>query len=249
MQIVILRYESLASTNLEALAQARRGAPEGVCIVAREQTKGRGRLGRAWISPVGAGLYLSLIVRPQIALHKYPLLTFAAALAVREAIAETSDVRPDIKYPNDVLINNHKVCGILAETTEIANDKQNIAAVIGIGINLTRESVAPDLPFATSLEHETSLKPDAENLLRAVLANFRLHYQSLHAEGGDTLLLATYAAHSSFAEGKRVSVVTGDEQFEGITCGLSGDGALRVETCDGELKIVRAGDVTQVRGK
>lgn len=243
MQTVILRFDSLPSTNTEAAAHARRGAREGVCITAREQTAGRGRLQRAWSSPKDAGLYLSIVTRPPFELSKFPLLTFAAALAVRDALIEVYRLKIDIKYPNDVLINEKKVCGILAETVETAT---GTAAIIGIGINLARTAIAPDLPFATTIEHETGCAPDGEELLHAVINNFNNRYLTLALQDGDTLTLAAWASHSTFAENKTVRVTTHDESFIGTTRGLSSDGALRVEV-DGKIKTVRVGDVTAVR--
>ncbi len=247
MQIVILRYDALSSTNSEAAAQARRGASEGLCVVAREQTAGRGRLGRVWRSPPGAGLYLSIVVRPRFMLSRFPLLTFAAALAVRDVISDLiveSRRVIDIKYPNDVLINGKKVCGILAEIVET---QLGTAAVIGIGINLTNEAVAPDLPFATTLEIVAGKRFDAEIILRELLKSFRTRYAALQEPEGDAATLVAWAAHSSYAEGKRVRVTIYNETFEGTTRGLTFDGALRVELESGEIKIIRAGDVTAVR--
>src|ERR1700704_3829595 len=116
----ILRFDSIDSTNLEAMRQAKAGAPEGLCIVAREQTKGRGRLDRSWQSPPDAGLYMSLVLRPRFAMNAWPLITLMAALSVYDALMKTCELRPDIKWPNDLCVNDRKLCGILAETVETA---------------------------------------------------------------------------------------------------------------------------------
>ena len=112
----ILQLDSIDSTNLEAMRQAKAGAPEGLCVVAREQTSGRGRLNRGWESPKDAGLYLSVILRPQIAMEQWPLITLMAALAVGDALLRSCDLRADIKWPNDICVNDRKLGGILAET-------------------------------------------------------------------------------------------------------------------------------------
>src|SRR5262245_25271114 len=114
----ILHFDSLPSTNLEAAKRAAEGAPEGLVVVADEQTAGRGRLGRQWASPKGAGLYFSIVLRPEGEARIWPLITFVAALAVHDALLQCCGLQTDIKWPNDVLANDRKLCGILAETWE-----------------------------------------------------------------------------------------------------------------------------------
>src|SRR4029434_419645 len=119
-QPTIQRFDSIDSTNLEAMRQAKAGVPEGVCIVAREQPKGGARLDRSWQSLPNAGLYMSLILRPKFAMSAWPLITLMAALAVYDSLMKTCELRPDIKWPNDLCVNDRKLCGILAETVETA---------------------------------------------------------------------------------------------------------------------------------
>src|SRR4051812_48961889 len=110
---VILRFDSLPSTNTEAAQQAAQGAPEGLCVVAGEQTRGRGRSGRVWISPAGAGLYFSIVLRPgQLEMQSWPLLTLMAALAVHDALQSACALETDIKWPNDIIAGERKLCGI-----------------------------------------------------------------------------------------------------------------------------------------
>src|SRR5260221_12979944 len=117
----ILRFDSIDSTNLEAIRQARAGAPEGLCVVAREQTQGRGRLDRSWQSPKDAGLYFSIVLRPGIEVKAWPLITLMAALAVCDAPMKACNLRAAIKCPNDLYFDDRKFCGVLAGTvaTEI----------------------------------------------------------------------------------------------------------------------------------
>src|SRR5215467_12879272 len=133
----ILRYESLPSTNTEVARLAAQGAEEGLAIVADEQTAGRGRLQRAWSSPKGAGLYFSILLRPAIASDRWPLITFVAALAAGDALHEAAGVQTDIKWPNDLLSGERKICGILAEAIDTPNGR---AVIVGIGINLTPDA-------------------------------------------------------------------------------------------------------------
>ncbi len=229
------------------MEQARRGAKEGTTVIAREQTAGRGRLGRVWRSPPGAGLYMSLVLRPRIAYiarADFPMLVFAAALGVHDALRAACALSTDIKYPNDLLYDGRKLCGILGETIDTP---QGTAAIIGIGINLTNEAFAPDLPHATSLEAATGKRFDAKLIMRAVLDAFAVRYEVLHKVNGIQNTLAAWSAASSFANDKPVRITLDNEIFVGTTRGLESDGALRVETLEGHLRLVRAGDVTAVR--
>ena len=243
-QPTIQRLDSIDSTNLEALRQAKAGAPEGLCIVAREQTKGRGRLDRSWQSPPDAGLYMSLILRPKFAMTAWPLLTLMAALAVCDSLMKACELRADIKWPNDLYVNDRKLCGILAETVETALGP---AAVVGIGINLSSEIVPLVQVEATSVESETGRRPDSDLVLNSLLNSMAERYDLLRSATGCEHIIREWCEHSSFAMGRRVRVTLSDEAFEGTTRGLESDGALRVETAGGKMKIVRAGDVTAVR--
>src|ERR1043165_3583367 len=152
MKLRILRYESLPSTNTEVARLAAEGAAEGLAVVAHEQTARRGRLQRAWSSPKGAGLYLSILLRPKPEPERWPLITFVAALATGDALLDASQVQTDIKWPNDLLANERKICGILAEAIETPTGR---AVVVGIGINLTNDAFPDEL-----INLATSERPD-----------------------------------------------------------------------------------------
>lgn len=242
----IMRFDSLPSTNTEAARQTARGAPEGLCVVAREQTAGRGRRERSWVSPKDAGLYLSVVLRPALAARDWPLVTFAAALAVRDALAEVCRLEADIKWPNDLLAGGRKLCGILAEAVEGSRAR---AVVLGVGVNLTERSFPEELrETATSVEGQTGRAPEAERLLEALLRALARHYETLHAPSGADAILREWEARSSYAHGRRVRVALAEETFDGTTRGLTPDGALRVETDGGAVRTVTAGDVTALRG-
>ena len=245
LALTILRFDSLPSTNDEAAQQAVAGAPEGLCVVAREQTAGRGRQRRAWASPLDAGLYFSIVLRPRFAASRWPLITLMAALAVRDALAESFQLETDIKWPNDILAGERKLCGILAETVETVAGR---AVVVGIGVNLDDRAFPPELhETATSVAAATGDAPDREELLRSLTRALARRYADLQATDGAEATLREWTAHSSFAAGRRVRVALDGETFEGRTRGLEGDGALRVEMDDGTIRIVRAGDVTSLR--
>jgi BirA family biotin operon repressor/biotin-[acetyl-CoA-carboxylase] ligase len=244
MKPQVLRYESLPSTNTEVARLASQGADEGVAVVADEQTAGRGRLQRAWSSPKGAGLYFSILLRPALAPERWPLITFVAALAVGDALREAARVETDIKWPNDLLADERKICGILAEAIETPAGR---AVVVGIGVNLTNEAFSSELSsVATSVAHASGQKAEREMILTALLSALSRWYSLLHESDGAEKIVAAWASHSSYATGKWVQVTNGDEVLHGVTRGVESDGALRLETRHG-LQLIRAGDVTSVR--
>jgi BirA family biotin operon repressor/biotin-[acetyl-CoA-carboxylase] ligase len=238
-------YDSLPSTNLEAAQLAAEGAAEGVCVVAREQTAGRGRLQREWQSPKDAGLYFSIVLRPTLPQQAWPLLTLMAAVAIHQALREAFEVDADIKWPNDLLVNDKKICGILAETVETILGR---SVVLGIGVNLTKNAVPEALKSeATAVEFATGRRAEPEALLGTLTNALGKYYELLRSAEGPQSILDEWTSRSSYASGKFVRTVEGDESFLGTTRGLERDGALRVETDSGEIRIVRAGDVQTVR--
>src|SRR5918997_6345540 len=171
----ILRFDSLPSTNTEAARQAARGVSEGLCVVAREQTEGRGRQQRRWSSPADAGLYFSIVLRPQLEVRAWPLLSLMAALAVADALSDVCGLSTDIKWPNDIYAAGRKLCGILAETVETS---AGIACILGIGINLKTTAYPDSLrDLATSVEALTGSAPDVERLLQALTRAISSRYE------------------------------------------------------------------------
>lgn len=241
----VLRFESLPSTNTELARLASEGAEEGLSIVADEQTAGRGRLQRTWSSPKGAGLYFSILLRPTIPQNQWPLITFAAALAAADALHEASDIQADIKWPNDLLSGERKICGVLAETIETPAGR---AVIVGIGINLTQNAFPAELSnVATSVTAATGRPPEREMILAALLRALTRWYSLLHEPAGPEKIVAAWTNRSSYASDKLVQVNNGNEVWQGLTSGLEPDGALRLKTPTGEMKLVRAGDVCSVR--
>lgn len=245
MNFNILKFETVGSTNSEALDQARRGGSEGLCVVADQQTAGRGRLGRTWISPADAGLYLSLILRPKLEMRFLPLITLLTSVAVAETLTRHYGLAPDIKWANDVHIKEKKVSGILAETTETP---LGLAVIIGVGINLVSAGIPDELAAtATSIESETGQKPDKQLLLDAFLTKFAFYYEKFTADGGPGFIRREWTNRSSYASGKLVRAVLHDETLFGRTCGIEENGALRLETESGQIRLIQAGDVHQIR--
>ena len=244
-QPTILRFDSIDSTNLEAMRQARAGAAEGLCIVAREQTQGRGRLDRSWQSPRDSGLYFSILLRPRIGMTAWPLITLMASLAVADALMKACNLRVDIKWPNDICFGERKLCGILAEAVDA---EAGPATVVGIGINLKADSLPATVSdLAMSVEAATGAKPDGTRVLSELLKAFGERYELLQSPLGGEHTIREWCANSSYAIGRQVRVSLEHDTFEGTTRGLEGDGALRVETAGGKIRLVRAGDVTALR--
>lgn len=244
MQIQIFRYDTIDSTNSEAMRQAKLGAEEGLCIIADEQTAGRGRHGRTWISEKDSGLYLSILLRPTLPTELTPLITLMSAVSVHQALAK-SGVAADIKWVNDLLVGDKKICGILAEATATPN---GLAVVVGIGINLRDGNFPSELAAtATSIEALTGTSPDRDLLAGNLVDAIRANYKILQSPQGPAEIRRMWTERSSYADGKSVTVRTDGEVFAGITRGIEENGALRVETAEGAVKIVQAGDVERLR--
>lgn len=243
MNFTILPFDKIDSTNTEAINQARRGADEGLCIVAREQTAGRGRHGRTWVSEKDAGLYFSLVLRPKIESHLLPLITLMTAVAAHNAIENAFKIECDIKWVNDIHVGGKKICGILAETVETEKD---LAVIVGIGINLKSSNFPPELAeTATSIENETGATPNLEKFL-PILTSFLEKYCDLLYEDAEKIR-KEWSSRSSYAFGKQVRIKLETEIIYGTTRGIEENGALRLELETGEVRIIHTGDVEQLR--
>ncbi|HKP45341.1 MAG TPA: biotin--[acetyl-CoA-carboxylase] ligase [Pyrinomonadaceae bacterium] len=242
---VVLRFDSLPSTNTEAVRQAIAGAREGLCVVAKEQTAGRGRFERSWVSPKDAGLYLSIVLRPALDQKHWPLISLATAVAVADALHDAGKIKTDIKWPNDVMHNDKKLCGILAETVDTELGR---ACIVGIGVNLTDAAFPVTLAAtATSVADAAGRVTNSEQVLNAILKSFAEYYEILQSPNGSADIVTAWSNRSSYALGKRVRVTESDRVFVGTTRGLESDGALRVETDSGEISVLYAGEVQSLR--
>ncbi|HKX29463.1 MAG TPA: biotin--[acetyl-CoA-carboxylase] ligase [Blastocatellia bacterium] len=240
---MIHHYSALGSTNdrLKELSDA----PEFTCIVADEQRAGRGRNGRAWHSTPGAGLYLSILLCPKGASSRTPLLSLAAGICVAEVLAQDSIGGIDLKWPNDVLVHERKISGILIEG--VSSGTQIHRLVMGIGVNLNAGSFPPELSqTATSLAIETGRHIAVDEFRNRLLKRIAEWYARWTA-GEDQAILDRWQELSSYATGKQVLVTLGEAPLTGETAGLTETGALRVRTGDDQLKIVYAGEIMSLR--
>ena len=246
MNFNILRHDTLDSTNTEAANQARLGVDEGVCVIARQQTAGRGRHGRNWVSEKDSGLSFSIVLRPEINMRYLPLITLMTGVAVYDTLKEFG-LKPDIKWVNDVLIGEKKICGILAETVDTP---RGLAVIVGIGVNLTNRNFPDEIAgTATSIEAVLSVPGavaavDVEPILTKYLSYW---YATLNRENGPADLINEWRRRSTYFSGKHVRVTLANEAFEGITDCLEENGALRVIRSDGSVTIVQAGDIERLR--
>jgi BirA family biotin operon repressor/biotin-[acetyl-CoA-carboxylase] ligase len=252
MKITLLNFDSIDSTNSEALKHARHGADEGLCIVALHQTAGRGRHGRVWVSERDAGLYLSIVLRPKIEAKYLTLITIMAGIAVHDTLSDFG-VKADIKWVNDLLVSGKKICGILAETSD---SPVGLAVVVGIGINIRNSNFPPEIAeTATSIEcsdfgsagSSNRAVPSSEQLTY-VLTNYLCHYyRMLCGDSGPESIIKEWSKRSTYFSGRSVRVNLGSEAIAGVTDGLESNGALRIIREDGTLTIVQAGEVETVR--
>jgi len=238
-------FDVVESTNTEANRLAREGAPEGTLIVANAQTKGRGRLGRSWVSPPGSGLYLSIILRPDCPPDRFPRLMLTAGVAVASAIQQTG-MKPQLKWPNDILIADRKVGGILAEAVF---DKRRIDfAILGIGINVNTEQ--DELPvsvrsLATSLRLSLGKPVSRICFLQTLLHLLEPWYEFFCTGAFETILDAWCEFDNTL--GRVVDVFLPERRLVGVAEALEPDGTLLVRDKRGCLHRIVAGDVVHCR--
>jgi BirA family transcriptional regulator, biotin operon repressor / biotin---[acetyl-CoA-carboxylase] ligase len=241
----IYHFFKIDSTNSVAMRLGESGEPHGAIVLAEEQTAGRGRADRAWVSEKSAGIYCSVLLRPAIPAAHAPLLTLVAGMAARDAAAEDVDTQPDIRWPNDLLLGGRKFCGILTEMRAEPDRVQY--AVIGIGINVNQAKMPDQLAeAATSLRIQTGKPHSRLELLVRLLRHLDRYYNQFLAEGPQPII-RRFAEVSSYFKGKRVQITTAAESFTGTTAGLESNGVLRVTRDDGGgIVSVLSGDVAEV---
>ncbi len=237
----LLHFPSLPSTNAYIKPLAIVGEPEGLVVLADEQTAGKGRLERSWHSPLD-GLYFSLLVRPMtIAAKNTPLITLTTGLAVAKVFQSALGLDPVLKWPNDVLLGNRKVAGILVESAFIGGDIEY--AVIGIGINANpKRTDFPEAlqPTITTLHERLTRKVDMPRLFGYLIGQLEFWYLKLRDKGFKAI--EPHYRRLSHTLGKQVTIDIGNQQVTGLAKGLEPDGSLVVQTPEGR-QVIRSGDV------
>ena len=236
-------FEETTSTNDVIEKLARDGVKEGVVVFAESQTKGRGRLGRKWMSPSKKGLWFSILLRPDLRPVAATQLTIMAATALRRAIATQTDLRPEIKWPNDILIQGRKVAGILTELNAEVDRVKYVILGLGVDVNLTSGDFPPELRrLATSLKTESGKPVSRADLGIAILRELDQDYARLVA-GMFSEIADEWESHCTTI-GHEVVIRSGERELRGQAEALGEEGALLVRTEHGRLEPVIGGDVT-----
>lgn len=235
----IHHYFRVGSTNAEAMQAAAQGDAEGTIFLAEHQTAGRGRGGHSWDSPPSSGIYVSIILRPQIAPADVLPLSLAIGLSVRQAVHQVTGLNCDLRWPNDILLNRKKICGILAEMSAEATRVRHV--VVGIGLNVNRPEFPPELAReATSLRIELGHECSRVELLIALLKAVHTRYADLQQPGRAARVLRDFGQASSYVRGLKVRVEE-DGGYEGTTDGLDPQGFLLVRTNEGARRVLSGG--------
>jgi len=239
-------FHQLDSTNTYARRLAERGAPEGEVIIAEQQTQGRGRLGRSWISPPYVNVYFSVLLRPALPPIHAPQITLTAAVALADAVAAFISQPPVIKWPNDILVDGQKLAGILTESSCTSERIEFVILGIGVNINFPRELMADGIrERATSLMEVGRKSVSREAFIRRLIQDLDRCYGILQ-ESGFGAIVPRWEAYFGHRE-KRVRVEMEDEVLMGKAKGIDRDGALIVQSDGGDLHRIIAGDVTAVK--
>lgn len=238
----IHHFLEIDSTNSKAYQLAMEGAEEGEVVVAESQSQGRGRLGRKWFSPPYLNLYLSLILRPQIPPHQASVMTLMAAVATAEAIQSSSGLKPSIKWPNDLLLGERKVAGLLNEIHSEADRIHFIILGIGVNINMEKKMFPKEIcQSATSLKIEKGEPISRKDFFQTLLQKLECWY-SIFFEKGPSAILDAWRGWATL-QGRLVKITSFSDTLIGKAIDIDSDGALIVETRDGKQRRILAGDV------
>ncbi|OCA90907.1 biotin--[acetyl-CoA-carboxylase] ligase [Bacillus sp. FJAT-27225] len=235
-------FNSVDSTQKIALKLAAEKTHDGTLVVADEQTEGRGRMDRKWHSPSGTGIWMSLIVRPDIPLQKAPQLTLLTAVAVVRGVEAATGLAPEIKWPNDILANGKKLTGILTELQAEADRIHSV--IIGIGINVNQKG--SDFPselrdLATSIAAETGTEHSRAGLIREFCLQFEKLYLLYLEEGFRPIKLLWESSASGIGGPIRARTYNGT--IEGTACGITEEGVLEIEDASGTIHSIYSADI------
>lgn len=240
----IMMFDRVDSTNRIALEMASQGLPGGIVILAEAQEKGKGRLGREWFSPEGMNLYFSLLLRPYQPARDFPLYSLATSVALVEAIQRTTGLAVQIKWPNDVVLEDKKLAGILLESEVRGEQSPSLVVGVGVNVNIGLTDFPPELQkSATSLRIALGRPVDRADLLVELFNQLVEQYRLVD----DKALLIQAVRQHCQTLGRRVRVQTARQEFEGWAEDLQEDGALLIRMGDGSQRRILVGDVTHLR--
>ena len=240
----IIFFESARSTNDVAIDIGRkRDDPDGIVVIADEQTHGKGRLGRNWISPPGVNIYCTVLLKPPILSRNASILSLVSAIAVTTAIREYTGLNAEIKWPNDILINGKKTGGILIEMKSDKKLLYILAVGIGINVNMPLDALPEDIrPYTTSLKAESGKHVERITLLSQILAETEKYYKIL-LNGNKRALINEWLGLNCTI-GNKVRVQSQDRIISGTAKGIDENGQLIIRLSSGKVEAVSAGDVT-----
>lgn len=234
--------DAVASTQDVLRELAEQGAPEGTLVIAEQQTQGRGRMGRHWVSPAGKGVWMSLLLRPNIPMQRTPQLTLLAAVALSRAIARVVPLEIGIKWPNDLLVGGRKISGILLESAAEDERIRYVIAGMGISANLEAQDFPPEvLEKAISLRMAAGREIDRTELVAAAMEEFERLYE-LYAAQGFEPIRALWEAHA-VTLGRETKLLTPQGEITGIPVELDELGGLRVKLADGSVRTVYSAEI------
>lgn len=237
--------EEVTSTNDVAKELAKAGAPSKKLVVSDYQSAGKGRRGRTWLAPMGQDIFMSLILRPEIAQGKASMLTLVMGLSVAEAIRSELGIEAMIKWPNDIVVDGQKVCGILTEMSAVSEDGYYV--VIGTGINCNSHDFDDEeLSYATSLMMVSSKEVNREELIAAVMKSFDKNLDTFLKKGNLSELGEAYN-HILVNKDSEVQICENEKTWTAIALGINDDGGLLVEDSEGNVHTIFTGEVS-VRG-
>jgi BirA family transcriptional regulator, biotin operon repressor / biotin---[acetyl-CoA-carboxylase] ligase len=239
----IFAFDKIDSTNNLAKILAELGHVEGTVVISDVQTQGRGRHGKEWVSETAKNLLFSVIIRPDIDLEKIQLITFFLANSIAAVIERKFNCKVSLKWPNDLLINNKKFCGILVESNIQSSDTFIIA---GIGINVNQDTFPENIPNATSLSLETNSQVDIEDLFSEILISFDNEYNEFVSNPDSAIELWKTR---NMLEGKEISILQRSQSISGKYHGIDKSGALLLGTPDGKILNFYSGEVSLAKIK
>jgi BirA family biotin operon repressor/biotin-[acetyl-CoA-carboxylase] ligase len=243
----VVYLDSIDSTNIYAKKRAEEPFTEGTIIIAEEQSAGRGRLGRYWVSPRGKGIWMSIMLKPDILPADAPKLTIVAAYAVVNAIWSCCNLESRIKWPNDIVAGGKKLCGILTEMSAEADEIKYVVIGIGINANLGVDDFGPEVSsIATSISIESGRDISRKALVASVLREFEKAYKDFERTGSIKFLLDEYKNKSAVL-GKEIRIISRKEEITGLAIDISEEGHLMVRLGDGSVREIMSGEVS-VRG-
>ena len=240
----VVYYPETDSTNIRIRHLGDEGAPHGTLAVADRQTAGRGRRGRTWESPGGSCIYMSILLRPDLAPEKAPMLTLVMACGVAEGIMDCADVKVQIKWPNDIIVSGKKLRGILTEMSTQVDYINHVT--VGVGINVNVQNFPEEIQTATSLLSETGTQTKRAPVIAAVMKHFEENYKIFMQTEDMSGLMKKYSS-LLVNQGREVLILEKDAEYKAYAEGINQKGELVVRREDGTVENICAGEVS-VRG-